>query len=115
MLPPGLRYLSVIPLGGPLKLGSINPGSQRAVVWLLSLAAVLLPAAGIAYLGAVSYRDERGAVADRIEDQLRVAQRLAARVEQRLGAAVEAAAATFSATAGHPDRAALAALIQRAP
>jgi len=105
----------IIPLGGPLKLGSINPGSQRAVVWLLSLAAVLLPAAGIAYLGAVSYRDERGAVADRIEAQLRVAQRLAARVEQQLGAAVEAAAATFAATGGHPDRAALVALARRAP
>ena len=35
--------------------------STRAWVYVLSVAALLVPAGGIAYLGAVSYRDERGA------------------------------------------------------
>jgi hypothetical protein len=35
--------------------------SRRAWVNVGSLLALLVPAAGIAYLGAVSYRDERGA------------------------------------------------------
>ena len=37
--------------------------SRRAWIYVLSVLALLVPAAGIAYLGAVSYRDERGAVA----------------------------------------------------
>jgi len=41
----------------------------RAWVNVLSVAALLVPAVGIAYLGAVSYRDEKGAVSAQIEHQ----------------------------------------------
>jgi two-component system phosphate regulon sensor histidine kinase PhoR len=67
--------------------------SQRALIWVLSIAAVLVPAAGIAYLGAVSYRDERGAVAARLDAQRAAADRLADRVRAALGRALDAAAA----------------------
>src|SRR5262245_33193257 len=43
--------------------------SRRAWVYVLSVAALLVPAGGIAYLGAVSYRDERGAVSAQNERQ----------------------------------------------
>jgi signal transduction histidine kinase len=66
---------------------------RRALVWVLSIAAVLAPAAGIAYLGAVSYRDERGAVAARLEAQREAADRLADRVRASLGRALDAAPA----------------------
>ena len=92
----------------------MKPSSQRAVVWLLSVVAVLAPAAGIAVLGAVSYRGERGAVADRIEQQLRVAQRVAARVEQSLARAIDEADRALAAGA-RPDTAALAQLAVRHP
>jgi signal transduction histidine kinase len=76
----------------------VRSSRQRALVWLLSVAAVLGPAAGIAYVGAVSYGGNRGAVAARLEEQLRVAQRVAARVEASLAQAVDAAAETLAGT-----------------
>jgi two-component system phosphate regulon sensor histidine kinase PhoR len=66
----------------------------RARIWILSVAAVLLPAAGIAYLGAQAYGGERGAVAQRIGHQQAAARELAAWLEAELArtlAAVEAA------------------------
>jgi len=54
----------------------------------MSIAAVLVPAAGLAYLGAVSYRDDRGAVAARLDEQNRRAHEIAKQVEDRVGAAV---------------------------
>src|SRR5687768_6193790 len=71
----------------------VRPASQRALVWVVSIAAVLAPAAGLAYLGAVSYRDDRGAVAARLDEQNRRAQAIARRVEARLRNAVDAVAA----------------------
>ncbi|MCE9575030.1 MAG: hypothetical protein K8W52_17905, partial [Deltaproteobacteria bacterium] len=65
--------------------------SRRALVWVLSIAAVLAPAGGIAYLGAVSYRDERGAVAARLATQRDAALRLAASVEARVARALDPA------------------------
>jgi two-component system phosphate regulon sensor histidine kinase PhoR len=65
--------------------------SRRALIWVLSIAAVLAPAGGIAYLGAVSYRDERGAVAARLATQRDAAIRLAATVEARIGRALDPA------------------------
>jgi signal transduction histidine kinase len=47
--------------------------SRRAWVYVLSIAALLVPAGGIAYLGAVSYRDERGAVSAQNERQRQAA------------------------------------------
>jgi signal transduction histidine kinase len=93
----------------------MKPSSQRALIWLLSLVAVLAPAAAIAYLGAVSYRGERGAVAARLEEQLRVAQRLAARVEQALARSVDDAEVVLADSRGRPDAAAVAALAAHRP
>jgi signal transduction histidine kinase len=47
--------------------------SRRAWLYVLSIAALLVPAGGIAYLGAGSYRDERGAVSAQNERQRRAA------------------------------------------
>jgi signal transduction histidine kinase len=46
---------------------------SRAWLYVLSIAALVVPAGGIAYLGAVSYRDERGAVSAQNEQQRQVA------------------------------------------
>lgn len=56
----------------------------RRHLWPLLVAAVLLPAVGIAYLGAAAYGDERGAVAARLRTQARVAAQLAEAVRQAL-------------------------------
>jgi signal transduction histidine kinase len=71
----------------------VRQASQRALVWVVSIAAVLVPAAGLAYLGAVSYRDDRGAVAERLDDQNRRAHAIARQIEQQLGQAVDDVAA----------------------
>lgn len=57
---------------------------RRAWIYVLSVVALLGPAAGIAYLGAVSYRDERGAIAAQDERQRRAAVAVAERVEHRI-------------------------------
>ncbi len=75
--------------GYPLR---VKPASQRALIWVLSIAAILAPSAGLAYLGAVSYRDDRGAVAERLDDQRGRAQQVATEVERRVHAAVDAVA-----------------------
>src|SRR5688500_12479234 len=67
----------------------VRPASQRALVWVVSIAAVLVPAAGLAYLGAVSYRDDRGAVAERLDDQNRRAHAIARQIEDQLRQAVD--------------------------
>ena len=58
---------------------------------MLSVAALLGPAAGIAYLGAVSYRDERGAVAAQIERQRQAADAVAGSVKTAIAQALAAA------------------------
>jgi two-component system, OmpR family, phosphate regulon sensor histidine kinase PhoR len=71
----------------------------RARIWILSVAAVLLPAAGIAYLGAQAYGGERGAVAQRIGHHQVAARDLAGWLEGELArtlAAVERGDATGS-------------------
>ncbi len=62
----------------------------RARIWLLSVAAVLLPAAGIAYLGAQAYGGERGAVAQRIGHHQAAARELAAWLEAELARTLDA-------------------------
>ena len=57
---------------------------------MLSVAALLVPAGGIAYLGAVSYRDERGAVDAQLERQRQAALRIAGRIEGAIGDALDA-------------------------
>ena len=63
---------------------------RRAWISVLTIAAMLLPAGGIAYLGAVSYRDERGAIAAQDERQRQaavgIANRIARAVEESLDA-----------------------------
>ena len=63
---------------------------RRAWIYVLSVAALLLPAAGIAYLGAVSYRDERGAIAAQDEAQRQAAIAVAGRISQEIDAALGA-------------------------
>lgn len=57
---------------------------------MLSVAALLVPAGGIAYLGAVSYRDERGAVSAQRERQQHAAQAIAARITTAVDEALDA-------------------------
>jgi len=58
--------------------------SRRVWVYVLSVAALLVPAGGIAYLGAVSYRDERGAVDSEYERQRQGARAIASRIERSI-------------------------------
>jgi len=62
--------------------------SRRAWIYVVSLAALAVPAGGIAYLGAVSYRNERGAVSAQNDRQhqaaLGVARRIARAIDDAL-------------------------------
>jgi signal transduction histidine kinase len=60
---------------------------SRVWIYVLSAAALLVPAGGIAYLGAVSYRDDRGAVRALQERQ----QQAALAIADRLTRAIETA------------------------
>ena len=59
--------------------------SRRAWVYVLSVLALLVPAAGIAYLGAFSYQNERGAVSAQTEAQAQAA----IAIEGRIARAVD--------------------------
>jgi two-component system phosphate regulon sensor histidine kinase PhoR len=63
--------------------------SRRAVT-VLSVLALLAPAAGIAYLGAVSYRDEKGAVSAQQERQRQAALAIARRIDQTIALTLDA-------------------------
>jgi len=78
--------------------------TSRAWIYVLSVAALLVPAGGIAYLGAVSYRDERGAVSAQNARQREAALELVARIDRAIGESLDEAAAVIAA-----DGAALAA------
>ncbi|MBA3540962.1 MAG: hypothetical protein H0T79_15225, partial [Deltaproteobacteria bacterium] len=58
--------------------------SRRAWIYVLSIAALLVPAGGIAYLGVASYRDERGAVTAQNERQRQAALGVAARIDRAI-------------------------------
>jgi signal transduction histidine kinase len=91
----------------------MTAGRWRAFFAVLS---VLLPAAGIAYLGAVSYREDRGRVAERLAIQIRAADSIATTVSGRVERAMEAVALTFrSADEGRPTARALHALQESYP
>jgi signal transduction histidine kinase len=64
--------------------------SRRAWVYVLSIAALLVPAGGIAYLGAVSYRDERGAVSAQNERQRQAALGIASLIARAVEDALDA-------------------------
>jgi signal transduction histidine kinase len=64
--------------------------SRRAWVYVLTIAALVVPAGGIAYLGAVSYRDEHGAVSAQNERQRQAALAIAARISDAVDEALEA-------------------------
>ncbi len=66
---------------------------------MLSLLALLVPAGGIAYLGAVSYRDQKGAVAAQIDRQRGAATAIVARIDHAIGEALDGA--ERAANAGH--------------
>ncbi len=65
---------------------------------MFSLLALLVPAGGIAYLGAVSYRDQKGAVAAQIDRQHGAAAAIVARIDHAIVEALDAA--DRAATAG---------------
>jgi two-component system phosphate regulon sensor histidine kinase PhoR len=58
---------------------------------VLSVLALLVPAGGIAYLGAVSYRDEHDAVTSQLERQDRAAQATVQQIDRAIEAALGAA------------------------
>jgi signal transduction histidine kinase len=58
--------------------------SRRAWIYVLSVLALLVPAGGIAYLGAVSYSDERGALSAQLARQKDVADSIAARISRAI-------------------------------
>src|SRR4030095_5485023 len=64
--------------------------SRRAWIYVLSLLALLVPAGGIAYLGAFSYRDDMGAVSAQQDRQKEVAVAIAARIAAKIGDAFDA-------------------------
>jgi signal transduction histidine kinase len=70
-------------------LGGVR--SSRAWIYVLSVAALLVPAGGIAYLGAVSYRDERGAVSAQNARQREAALELVSRIDRAIGETLDAA------------------------
>jgi len=63
--------------------------SRRAWLYVLSVAALFVPAAGIAYLGAVSYRDERGVVSAQNERQRQAALGIASRISRAIDDALD--------------------------
>ncbi|HWO21331.1 MAG TPA: HAMP domain-containing sensor histidine kinase [Kofleriaceae bacterium] len=65
--------------------------SRRAWIYVLSVAALLVPAVGIAYLGAVSYRDERGAVSAQNARQREAALALVSRIDRAIELTLAAA------------------------
>jgi len=67
-------------------------GSRRTLLGGLT---VLLPAAGIAYLGAVSYQEDRGIVAAKLDELSAGAERVATAVERDLSATESRVAETF--------------------
>jgi|GEM_PF-1572824 len=77
-------------------------GARRFAFGLLSLGAVLVPAAGLAYLGAVSYRADRGVVAAQLEANQGAAQAVANDVDRRLRAALDAVADLFDDVDAQP-------------
>jgi signal transduction histidine kinase len=64
--------------------------SRRAWIYVLSVLALLVPAGGIAYLGAVSYRDEKGAVSAQDQRQSEAAATIAARIDKAIDDALDA-------------------------
>ena len=64
--------------------------SPRTWIYAASLLALLVPAAGIAYLGAVSYRDERGAYTAQIGRQREAASAIVTRLDRAIEATLDA-------------------------
>src|SRR5688572_17562448 len=64
--------------------------SRRAWIYVLSIAALLEPAGGIAYLGAVSYGAERGAVSAQHARQRDAALARVARIDRAVEEALDA-------------------------
>ncbi len=63
---------------------------SRVWIYVLSVAALLVPAGGIAYLGAVSYRDDRGAVRALQDNQQQVALAVADQLHRGIDDALDA-------------------------
>jgi two-component system phosphate regulon sensor histidine kinase PhoR len=80
--------------------------SRRAWVYVLSVVALLVPAGGIAYLGAVSYRDERGAVSAQNERQRQIALGIVGRIHTAIDRALDSV--ELAQTAGSRPTAPLA-------
>ncbi len=83
---------------------------------VLLVASVLLPAVGIAYLGAVSYQEDRGLVAAKLQQQFHAARAMASRVNTELSTTLDAVAKAFQeAPRGRLGRAALTQLAAQHP
>jgi signal transduction histidine kinase len=93
----------------------MKPRSRRALVGVLSIAAVLLPAAGIAYLGAVSYREDRGIVAARLDEQFRAAEAVSMEIERAVTTGLDAVGVLLSERSDRPPVDSLSALAAAQP
>jgi signal transduction histidine kinase len=74
---------------------------QRAWIYVLSVAALLVPAGGIAYLGAVSYRDEKNAISAQNERQDQAARAIGAQIERALTMALDEVDRAVATESGH--------------
>lgn len=66
---------------------------------------MLLPAAGIAYLGAISYTEERGILAGRLEKQRSAARQVVESVEREIASTLDQVATLFATTEARPSQA----------
>ena len=73
---------------------------SRAWIYILSVAALLGPAVGIAYLGAVTLRNERGAVAAQIERQRQAADAVVGGIKTAVAQALDQADRAADGNAG---------------
>lgn len=86
----------------------VRAGTRRFFVLTASLVALVGPAVGIAYLGAVSYQEDRGRVAARLADHAAAANALAAKVDATLRDAVHQVEEAAAAVDGAPPSVATA-------
>jgi two-component system phosphate regulon sensor histidine kinase PhoR len=93
----------------------VRRARSRALFGVISIGAVLVSAAGLAYLGAVSYRADRGIVAARVAEHFRVAREAAELIDREVRAALAATAEAVAAADGSPTVDQLAPTIARHP
>lgn len=89
---------------------------SRALFGVISVGAVLVSAGGLAYLGAVSYRSDRGIVAAQVAEHFQIARHAAGAIDREVRAALDAAAELLGrADESPPTAAEIAVMIEAHP